>query len=58
MLKEYLVKLNNYEITWVSSSGEGCIDTFFYSNDFNLIKYENVNNSCSDHSLVTILLDI
>ena len=58
LLKKYLKKVNNEEITWISAIDDGCIDTIFYSNNIKLIKYENVNNSCSDHSLVEVLLDI
>ena len=58
LLKKYLIKLNNDEITWRSTTSEGCIDTIFYSKDFSLIEYNSVNNSCSDHSLVVVSLDL
>lgn len=58
MLKEYLVKLDNNVITWRSKTGQGCLDTIFYSKDFKLIKYETVENNCSDHSLIKVSLEV
>ncbi|MBR4262171.1 MAG: endonuclease/exonuclease/phosphatase family protein [Bacilli bacterium] len=58
MLKKYLIKLNNSEITWISETGKACIDTIFYSKEFKLVEYKNIENDYSDHSLLTVLLDV
>ncbi|MBP3463999.1 MAG: endonuclease/exonuclease/phosphatase family protein [Clostridia bacterium] len=52
MLKEILNKVNNTEDTWFSSTGQGCIDTMFYSKNIKLLKQETIKTKYSDHSAV------
>ena len=52
MLKKYLNKIENNELTWFSEKGSGCIDTIFYSKNIKLIKYETIKTEYSDHSAV------
>ena len=53
ILGEMLQRLPNKEDTWFSKLGQGCIDTIFYSNNIDLIKYETVESEKkSDHNIV------
>ncbi len=49
ILKEKFTCLNNSEDTWFSSDGNGCIDSFFFSKHLQLIKYETIKTTTSDH---------
>ena len=51
MLEEYLNKIDNKETTWISATGEGCIDTIFYKN-IELVDFKTIDNKVSDHSVV------
>lgn len=53
ILGKKLKKLPNNEDTWFSKLGQGCIDTMFYSNNIELLKYETVDaEQKSDHSII------
>lgn len=58
LLKKYLVKLDNKDLSWFSETGKACIDTFFYSKEFKLLDFKTVNSDSSDHSLVYISLEL
>lgn len=49
ILKQKLKSIENTENTWFSPDGNGCIDSFFYSNNLQLIKYETIKSDVSDH---------
>ena len=53
ILEKKLKRLKNTEDTWFSKLGQGCIDTIFYSNNIELLKYETVDSKQkSDHSII------
>ena len=49
ILKERFKHIDNTQKTWNSTEGSGCIDTFFYSKNLNLIKYHTIITDISDH---------
>ena len=49
ILKEKFKFLGNTEETWHSKEGSGCIDSFFYSKNLQLIKYQTIITDVSDH---------
>lgn len=49
ILKEKFKQINNNQQTWTSPEGSGCIDTFFYSKNLQLIKYQTIITDISDH---------
>ena len=49
ILKEKFKSLENTEKTWFSENESGCIDSFFYSKNLKLIKYETIKTDISDH---------
>ena len=49
ILKEKFKTLENTQETWHSEDGNGCIDTFFYSKNLKLLKYETLITDISDH---------
>lgn len=53
ILEEQLKRLPNEDDTWFSKLGQGCIDTIFYSNNIELLKYEIIDaQNKSDHSAI------
>lgn len=53
ILQKKLKKIDNKEDTWFSELGKGCIDTIFYSENIELIKYETIDaNGTSDHNAI------
>lgn len=53
ILEEKLKRLQNEEDTWFSELGQGPIDTIFYSNNIELLKFETINSeNKSDHSII------
>ena len=53
ILGKNLNQLPNSEDTWFSKLGQCCIDTIFYSNNIELLKYETINTEQkSDHSII------
>ena len=50
ILKRKFKKIGNFEKTWVSPFGAGCIDSCFYSNHLSLSKFETIQTDLSDHS--------
>ena len=54
IIQKKLKKLDNNDITWRSKIGSGCIDTFFYSNNLELIKCETIQSDFSDHYPVQV----
>ncbi len=49
ILKEKFNHIDNKEITWNSLNSSGCIDSFFYSKNLQLLKYETIKTDISDH---------
>lgn len=49
ILKERFKSIENTEDTWFSGEESGCIDSFFYSKNLKLIKYETIKTDISDH---------
>ena len=49
ILKEKFKSLDNTTETWHSPEGNGCIDTFFFSKNLQLIKYQTIVTDISDH---------
>ena len=49
ILKEKFKSLDNMENTWHSPEGSGPIDSFFYSKNLQLIKYQIIKSDISDH---------
>ena len=49
ILNEKFYSINNTENTWFSENASGCIDSFFYSKNLKLIKYETIKSDISDH---------
>ncbi len=49
ILKEKFKSINNTEITWHSPEANGCIDSFFYSKNLQLLKHETIKTDISDH---------
>ena len=49
IIQKKLNKVDNTEITWRSTIGSGCLDTFFYSDNLELINFETIKNDYSDH---------
>jgi endonuclease/exonuclease/phosphatase family metal-dependent hydrolase len=53
ILGENLLRIPNREDTWFSKLGQGCIDTMFYSNNIELLKYTTIDMEAkSDHSAI------
>ena len=52
MLTQYLNKTDNTEDTWFSETGNGCIDTIFYSKNIRLLETKTIPTRNSDHSAV------
>ena len=52
ILKTRFKSLDNTELTWQSPDGSGCIDTFFYSKNLQLIKQFTIKTDLSDHNPV------
>ena len=50
ILKTKFKPLDNIETTWQSPEGSGCIDTFFYSKNLQLIKQFTIKTDISDHN--------
>ena len=49
ILKTRFKHIENTEATWHSLEGSGCIDTFFYSKNLQLIKQYAIKTDISDH---------
>lgn len=49
ILKDRFNFLGNTTNTWYSPEGSGCIDTFFFSKNLQLIKYQTIVTDISDH---------
>lgn len=49
ILKEKFKSINNSENTWFSKNSNGCIDSFFYSKNLQLLKQETIKTDISDH---------
>lgn len=49
ILKEKFKSINNFENTWFSKESNGCIDSFFYSKNLQLLKQETIKTDISDH---------
>ncbi len=49
ILKEKFKALENSEDTWFSNGESGCIDSFFFSKNLKLIRYETIKTDVSDH---------
>lgn len=53
ILEGQLKHLPNEDDTWFSKLGQGCIDTIFYSNNIELLRYETIDaQNKSDHSAI------
>ncbi len=49
ILKTKFKSIDNTEETWHSEEGSGCIDSFFYSKNLQLIKHQTIKTDISDH---------
>ncbi len=49
ILKERFKSIDNNENTWHSKEGTGPIDSFFYSKNLQLIRYQIIKTDISDH---------
>lgn len=49
ILKGKFNHIDNKETTWISPDSNGCIDSFFYSKNLQLLKYETIKTDISDH---------
>lgn len=49
ILKEKFKHIENTEDTWHSTDGNGPIDSFFYSKNLQLVKYQIIKSDVSDH---------
>ena len=59
LLGKNLKRIPNEEDTWFSKLGQGCIDTIFYSNNIELLKFETIDSEQkSDHSIIYAEFDI
>lgn len=59
LLKMMLNKIDNNEPTWFSKTTKGCIDTIFYSDNVELLKFKTIQtNGTSDHNAVYAEFDI
>lgn len=52
LLEKHLQKIDNSKLTWFTNTGQGCIDTIFYSENINLNKFETIESNYSDHSAI------
>ena len=58
ILGKKLNKITNFDETWFSENGSGCIDTIFYSNNVDLKNIITIDNDYSDHYAVYAEFDI
>lgn len=58
ILKRKFNKIDNTDPTWFSETGNGCIDTCFYSNNLKLKKFETIPTDVSDHYPVYMEFDV
>ena len=58
VLKKYLNKINNSNLTWFSKTGKACIDTIFYSSNIKNIDFKTIENDYSDHSAIVAEFNI
>jgi endonuclease/exonuclease/phosphatase family metal-dependent hydrolase len=49
LFKEKFNRIDNVEDTWFSGDQSACIDTFFYSKNLRLSKFETIKSDISDH---------
>ena len=58
ILKEKFKHISNSEITWTAPNDNGCIDSFFYSKNLQLLKYEVIKTDMSDHYPIYVEFNI
>ena len=58
MLKKHLKKIDNSKLTWFTQTGQGCIDTIFYSDNIKLDNFKTIESDYSDHSAIIAEFEI